>query len=79
MWVTKIVTYKNKKTIDDITLATQSKNFDIIIGGHSHTFMPAPQIVLNQQQQEVVINHAGYGGIVLLFWLAVAVRFSRMQ
>jgi 5'-nucleotidase len=57
--------YKNKKTIDDITLASQSKNIDVIIGGHSHTFMQAPHIVLNQQQQEVIINHAGYGGMVL--------------
>ena len=57
--------YKNKKTIDDITLAAQSKNIDIIIGGHSHTFMQAPRIVLNQEQQEVVINHAGFGGMVL--------------
>lgn len=57
--------YKNKNAIDDITLAAQSKNIDIIIGGHSHTFMQAPQIVLNKHQQEVIINHAAYGGTVL--------------
>lgn len=57
--------YKNKNAIDDITLAGQSKNIDVIVGGHSHTFMRTPQIVLNQEQQEVIINHAGYGGILL--------------
>ena len=57
--------YKNKQAIDDIHLAMHSKNIDVIIGGHSHTFMQTPQVVLNQHQQEVIINHAGYGGMVL--------------
>ena len=57
--------YKNAKVIDDVALASLSTNIDVIIGGHSHTFMQAPQIVLNQQQQEVIINHAGFGGMVL--------------
>ena len=58
--------YKNGvKAIDDISLAAQSMDIDIIIGAHTHTFMAAPQIVLNKQQQEVIINHAGYGGIAL--------------
>ncbi|MEO7263796.1 MAG: metallophosphoesterase [Ferruginibacter sp.] len=57
--------YKNKNKTDDISLASQSKNIDVIIGGHSHHFMQSPQIVLNRQQQEVIINHAGYGGMVL--------------
>lgn len=57
--------YKNEKAIDDLTLAAQSMDIDIIIGAHTHTFMAAPQIVLNKQQQEVIINHAGYGGIAL--------------
>lgn len=57
--------YKNEKAIDDLQLASQSSAIDVIIGGHSHTFMQAPQIVLNKQQQEVIINHAGFGGAVL--------------
>ena len=57
--------YKNKKGIDDTALAMQSQNIDVILGGHSHTFMQTPQILLNRQQQEVIINHAGYGGIAL--------------
>lgn len=57
--------YKNIKAIDDISLAKQTQNVDVIIGGHSHTFMSAPAIVLNKNQQEVIINHAGFGGIAL--------------
>jgi 5'-nucleotidase len=57
--------YKNKKAVDDITLAQQSTDIDIIIGGHSRTFMQRPTIVLNKNKQEVIINHAGHSGIVL--------------
>ena len=57
--------FKNKKATDDIVFAKQSKDIDVIIGGHSHTFMQSPCIVLNKQGQEVIINHAGYGGIAL--------------
>jgi len=57
--------YRNKNRMDDLTLAVQSKNIDVIIGAHSHTFMSAPVIAMNREQHEVIINHAGYGGIVL--------------
>jgi 5'-nucleotidase len=57
--------YKNKSSMDDCRLATQSKNIDVIIGAHSHTFMTAPVIAMNSLKEEVIINHAGYGGIVL--------------
>jgi 5'-nucleotidase len=57
--------YKNKKEVDDITLAQQSTAIDIIIGGHSRTFMQHPTIVLNKNKREVIINHAGHSGIVL--------------
>jgi 5'-nucleotidase len=57
--------YTNRKAVDDITLAQQSTGIDIIIGGHSRTFMQRPAIVLNKNKEEVIINHAGHSGIVL--------------
>lgn len=57
--------YKNRKAIDDISLARQSKHIDMIIGGNSRTFMQQPMIVLNKNQEEVIINHAAHSGIVL--------------
>ena len=51
--------FKNKGSMDDITLAGRSENIDVIPGGHSHTYMSTPYIVLNKQNREVIINHAG--------------------
>jgi 5'-nucleotidase len=57
--------YKNRKVLDDISLARQSKHIDMILGGNSRTFMQQPMIVLNKMQEEVIINHAAHSGIVL--------------
>ena len=57
--------FTNRKAIDDIGLARQSRDIDIIIGGYSRTFMQQPRIVLNKNRHEVIINHAAYSGIVL--------------
>jgi 5'-nucleotidase len=55
--------FKNKDAVDDITLATRSENIDVILGAHSHTFMTTPYIVMNKQNREVIINHAGCNGL----------------
>lgn len=46
----------------DIKLAEQSKYIDIIIGGHSHTYMKEPDIRRNAEGKEVVIFQAGKNG-----------------
>jgi hypothetical protein len=51
--------YKNNQAMDDITLAAQSSNVDIIIGGHTENFHALPVIALNSQQAEVIIHAAG--------------------
>lgn len=56
--------YDNNK-ISDIGLATQSKNIDLIIGGHTHTFLPEPYTVSNLDKKLVVINQVGWAGIQL--------------
>jgi 5'-nucleotidase len=48
---------------DDLHLAEKSKNIDVIIGGHSHTFMRAPAKKLNAVGDTVLINQVGKGGI----------------
>ena len=57
--------YQNKKAVDDLQLGARSRNIDIIIGGHSHTFMATPYIQRNADGHEVILNHAGFGGIAL--------------
>lgn len=51
--------------IGDMELAKQSRNIDIILGGHSHTFLSKPMIIRNSEDKEVVICQQGYAGINL--------------
>jgi 5'-nucleotidase len=56
--------YGNKK-ISDVSLAQRSKNIDIIIGGHTHTFLDAPQSHKNTDNEEVIVSQAGWAGLRL--------------
>ena len=51
--------------IDDIKLAQQTKNIDLIIGGHTHTFLDKPTTVSNSENKNVLINQVGWAGLVL--------------
>ena len=48
-----------------MVLATQSRDIDLIIGGHTHTFLKRPVIRQNLDKKEVLINQVGWGGINL--------------
>lgn len=56
--------YETKK-VSDIVLAASTKNIDLIIGGHTHTFMPQPESVLNLDNKPVIINQVGWAGLQL--------------
>lgn len=56
--------YNNEK-IDDIKLAKQSKYIDLIIGGHTHTFLDKPETIVNSIGSKVLVNQVGWAGIVL--------------
>ncbi len=49
----------------DLLLAKKTKNIDLIIGGHSHTFMEKPEKVKNLIGHEVLINQVGCFGVNL--------------
>jgi 5'-nucleotidase len=55
----------NSKKVSDVVLAQNSENIDIIIGGHTHTFMDKPMVINNLKNRPVVINQAGWAGILL--------------
>ena len=58
--------YANEpEKISDIVLARTTKNIDLIIGGHTHTFLTKPYIEKNLDGQEVMINQVGCYGINL--------------
>ena len=54
--------YKGQK-IDDINLAENTNNIDLIIGGHTHTFLNQPISKINPQKKEVLIAQVGWAGI----------------
>ena len=54
--------YKEKK-ISDMIFASQTRDIDLIIGGHTHTFLKKPVKQLNLDKKEVLINQVGWAGI----------------
>jgi 5'-nucleotidase len=48
---------------DDRRLAAESAYMDVILGGHTHTFMKQPVLVTNRRGQQVIIHQAGKSGV----------------
>lgn len=57
--------YKSEKKVSDIHLAKNTDNIDLIIGGHTHTFMDKPDIKTNRKGKKVLINQVGCYGLYL--------------
>jgi 5'-nucleotidase len=51
--------------VSDVVLARRSRNIDIILGGHTHTFMKNAAREINEIGNEVLINQVGWAGILL--------------
>ena len=51
--------------IDDLKLASQTKDIDLIIGGHTHTFLPKPTVTKNLEGKKVLVNQTGWAGVNL--------------
>lgn len=49
----------------DQVLVRNTSNIDLVIGGHSHTFMDQPEIVLNKEGKSVPISQMGKNGVYL--------------
>ena len=52
--------YPNQRT--DINLARNTRNIDIIVGGHTHTFLKSEKIYPNLDGEDVIIVQAGAQG-----------------
>src|SRR5690606_1242593 len=58
--------YKNDTSkISDLTIAKSTRNIDLIIGGHTHTFLPKPTVVKNIDDKNVLVNQVGCYGLNL--------------
>lgn len=56
--------YEDDK-VSDLKLAAQTRHVDIILGGHTHTFLDEPARVKDLDGHEVVIHQVGFAGIRL--------------
>ena len=58
--------YKEDSTkVCDLVLAKKTKDIDLIIGGHTHTFLDKPVVEKNLEGKEVIINQVGCYGLNL--------------
>ncbi len=57
--------YSDPNKISDVKLAGLTHGIDLIIGGHTHTFLDKPVTVKNSREQDVLINQTGCYGVNL--------------
>jgi 5'-nucleotidase len=57
--------YADESKISDVKLAEQTSNIDLILGGHTHTFLEKATLKKNKIGQQVLINQVGYAGLYL--------------
>ncbi|WP_027377669.1 bifunctional metallophosphatase/5'-nucleotidase [Kaistella palustris] len=51
--------------VSDKILAAKTDGIDLILGGHTHTFLPEPQTFLNRKGKNVLVNQVGWAGLLL--------------
>ncbi|MEN8118604.1 MAG: metallophosphatase, partial [Bacteroidota bacterium] len=51
--------------VSDLVLAEQTLMTDLIIGGHTHTFLEEPIVKMNKSGNPVLVNQAWWGGLVV--------------
>ncbi|MCR8669103.1 metallophosphatase [Aestuariibaculum sp. M13] len=56
---------ENPDRLCDLILAKSTKDIDLIIGGHTHTFLAKPTVVKNSEDKNMLVNQVGYWGINL--------------
>ena len=56
---------KSPSKISDLKLAKATQDIDLIIGGHTHTFLDEPTIETNAAGKEVLVNQVGCYGLYM--------------
>ena len=56
--------YKDDQ-VSDLKLAANTENIDLILGGHTHTFLPEPITLKNRIGNNVIVNQVGWAGLLL--------------
>lgn len=55
----------NSNKVSDEVLASKTQNIDLILGGHTHTFLPEPVPYKNLVNKNVLVNQVGWAGLNL--------------
>ena len=56
---------RNPDKISDLKLASLTSGIDLIIGGHTHTFLKKPTVTKNLKGENMLVNQVGWAGINL--------------
>jgi 5'-nucleotidase len=57
--------YNEPGLISDLVLAKEIIHTDLIIGGHTHTFLDEPTVLKDKNGSDVIVNQVGWGGLRL--------------
>lgn len=55
----------SEKIVSDLVLAEETFLTDLIIGGHTHTYLEKPIIQINKAGRQVIVNQVWRGGLVI--------------
>lgn len=56
--------YRSNK-VSDLVIAAETSMTDLVIGGHTHTFLKEPIVEKNKSGNPVIVNQAWWGGLVV--------------
>lgn len=56
--------YRSKK-ISDVVVAAETSHTDLIIGGHTHSYLKEPLVEKNKNGNPVIVNQAWWGGLAV--------------
>lgn len=56
--------YKTSHKVSDVVLAAETQNIDLIIGGHTHTFLEKPTTIM-KDNEVTLVTQVGWAGMIL--------------
>ncbi|MEN9973377.1 MAG: hypothetical protein RIS20_1724 [Bacteroidota bacterium] len=57
--------YPDLKKPSDLRLGLENEHIDLILGGHTHTFMEGPSVHRNKGNKDTLIHQVGFAGLFL--------------
>jgi 5'-nucleotidase len=71
--------YEDPNKPSDVLLAQKVADIDLILGGHTHTFMDAPTKIKQPNGKEVCIHQVGWAGVRLGVIEVIEKKFNFLQ